>query len=100
MRIDFREERKWKLALAYHLSTAVLEWHALRTWDERVSHGVCVKWKPIPLTDTSNEELQETDLEPASDDGAKAGIPEPNSLLGVDYGSESEASQSFAYVLA
>jgi len=44
MRIDFREERKWKMALAYALSTAVLDWHAARTKDVRLAKGICVHW--------------------------------------------------------
>jgi chromatin modification-related protein VID21 len=45
MRTDFREERKWKMALAYHLSTAVLEWHAAGSLEERVKRKICVLWK-------------------------------------------------------
>jgi chromatin modification-related protein VID21 len=45
MRTDFREERKWKMALAYHLSTAVLEWHAAGSFEERVKRKICVLWK-------------------------------------------------------
>ena len=44
MRIDFREERKWKIALAYALSTAVLDWHAACTRDVRLAKGICVRW--------------------------------------------------------
>nr|AUF42088.1 putative homeodomain protein [Volvariella volvacea] len=45
MRADFREERKWKLVLAYNLSTAVLEWHACKTHAERIAYGICVQWR-------------------------------------------------------
>lgn len=90
MRIDFREERRWKLALAYHLSTAVLEWHSLKSWDERVAHGICVKWKPATLTETPKDIPERMDVDPASEDEVEATIPPQNSLLGVDYGSDTE----------
>lgn len=45
MRTDFREERKWKSAVAYNLSTAVLEWHAAESWEDRIAQGICVKWR-------------------------------------------------------
>lgn len=45
MRIDFREERKWKIALAYNLAHAVMEWHEAGTLEERVRQGICVLWK-------------------------------------------------------
>lgn len=50
MRIDFREERRFKMTLAYELSTAVLEWHAARSTHERLEKGICVLWKPLPQT--------------------------------------------------
>lgn len=45
MRLDFREERRWKLALAYNLAHAVMEWHEAGTIEERVRRGICVLWK-------------------------------------------------------
>lgn len=45
MRIDFREERKWKYAVCYDIATAVLEWHAAGGHEERVQQGICVMWK-------------------------------------------------------
>ncbi|OBZ75889.1 hypothetical protein A0H81_04110 [Grifola frondosa] len=47
MRIDFREERKWKTALAYNLAHAVIDWHEAGTLEERVHRGICVLWKPL-----------------------------------------------------
>ena len=58
MRTDFREERKWKMALAYNLSTAVLEWHAAGSLDERVRKRICVFWKR-----PRNEEVDEDENE-------------------------------------
>nr|VWO98692.1 RNA pyrophosphohydrolase (EC ((Di)nucleoside polyphosphate hydrolase) [Ganoderma boninense] len=52
MRTDFREERRWKLALAYNLAHAVMEWHEAGSLEERVSRGIVVLWKPPPPEDT------------------------------------------------
>ncbi|KAI0693277.1 hypothetical protein BC835DRAFT_1354362 [Cytidiella melzeri] len=46
MRTDFREERKWKLAVAYTLAHSVMEWHEAGTLEERVRRGICVLWSP------------------------------------------------------
>ena len=44
MRIDFREERKWKIAVAYTLVLAVQEWHEAGTTEERIRKGICIVW--------------------------------------------------------
>lgn len=44
MRIDFREERKWKIAVAYTLASAVQEWHEAGSTEERIRRGICVVW--------------------------------------------------------
>ena len=99
MRIDFREERKWKLALAYNLSTSVLEWHFAKTTEERLRAGICVKWKASqfkndeaegdpdtmeidqlsnPLADQTTQDVQIDPSDPRAD------------LLGVNYGSDDD----------
>ena len=85
MRIDFREERKWKIATAYDLSTAVLEWHAAGTPEERLRTGICVKWQPSFFRDDTDGASEEMNLKIESH-------PEQlnPSLLGVDYGSEDD----------
>lgn len=50
MRTDFREERRWKLVLAYNLAHAVMEWHEAGSLEERIRRGIVVLWKP-PLPD-------------------------------------------------
>lgn len=45
MRVDFREERRWKYMLAFNLSTAVLEWHEAGSREGRVRQGICANWK-------------------------------------------------------
>lgn len=59
MRVDFREERRWKYALAFNISTAVLEWHEAETREERVKLGICMHWKPPRTTDSSSSPLQQ-----------------------------------------
>ncbi|KZV69466.1 hypothetical protein PENSPDRAFT_735350 [Peniophora sp. CONT] len=52
MRTDFREERRWKIAIAFDLSTAVLEWHKAGTRPRRLEEGIIVDWsKPQPIVD-------------------------------------------------
>lgn len=67
MRVDFREERKWKYALAFHISTAVIKWHEAQTREERVTLGICMHWKPPRTTDSvsspSQQRRQEQDME-------------------------------------
>ena len=52
MRIDFREERKWKIAVAYSLVLAVQEWHEAGTTEERIRRGICVVWSKNLEEDT------------------------------------------------
>lgn len=59
MRTDFREERRWKLALAYNLAHAVVEWHEAGSFDERVRRGIVVLWKPPPQEDTEMVDASE-----------------------------------------
>lgn len=97
MRTDFREERKWKLAIAYNLSTSVLEWHALGSWEERVAHGVCVKWKPAQEDEDIEEQATDGEVDMEADLGNldADGTTEPqesgrSSRLAVDYTSDDE----------
>lgn len=99
MRIDFREERKWKLALAYNLSTAVLEWHFAKTPEERQRAGICVKWKPSQfISDDSKppsddamqvDVVQIHDIQPVQTEQVDA-TDIKSTLLGVNYGSDDE----------
>ncbi|KAH9951965.1 hypothetical protein B0H21DRAFT_829688 [Amylocystis lapponica] len=45
MRIDFREESRWKVALAYSLAHAAIEWHEAGSLRERIRRGICVLWR-------------------------------------------------------
>ncbi|KAL0070630.1 chromatin modification-related protein VID21 [Marasmius tenuissimus] len=96
MRTDFREERKWKMAIAYNLSTAVLEWHAASGPEERVEKGICVLWKPPrqdeePLEEAGDVEMvadsQENDEDNDNENTGSQNSPEKSI---VDYGSEDD----------
>lgn len=94
MRVDFREERRWKIALAYGLATAVMEWHAAGSLEERIKQGICALWSPAYVR---AEEVQEDVVHDSGQ--AQPEIQTPQSeptdpaaraLLGVDYGSDEE----------
>ena len=85
MRIDFREERRWKMATAYDISTAVLEWHAAGTPEERLRTGICVKWQPSFFRDDTDGASEEMNFKNESHQEQLN-----PSLLGVDYGSEDD----------
>ncbi|KIM49253.1 hypothetical protein M413DRAFT_438426 [Hebeloma cylindrosporum] len=87
MRVDFREERRWKMTLAYHLSTAILEWHLAKTSEERQRAGICVKWKAHTTKDHIDEDPMEVDT--SQPNSTSAGHPNME-LLGVNYGSDEE----------
>lgn len=61
MRTDFREERRWKLALAYTLAHAVVEWHEAGSSEERVRRGIVVLWKRPPPEDAEMADASEGD---------------------------------------
>ncbi|KAI0065418.1 hypothetical protein BV25DRAFT_1821819 [Artomyces pyxidatus] len=86
MRIDYREERKWKIALAYDLSTAVLEWHAAGTRQVRKERGIIVCWsKPHPREIQSDGMDGSADLEAMDIDYPQT---DPDANLPVESGSD------------
>jgi chromatin modification-related protein VID21 len=92
MRADFREERKWKMALAFNLSTAVLEWHAAGNWADRVEKGICIGRKRLRFQDDDpeiEEEFIEEQVKLETEDVVQPEQPK-TSLLEVDYGSEDD----------
>jgi chromatin modification-related protein VID21 len=64
MQTDFREERKWKIAVAMELAYSALEWHRA---DGEQRQELTVRWK-IPLTDDEldadrvKEEVMEVEM--------------------------------------
>ncbi|KAI0320083.1 hypothetical protein OF83DRAFT_1106517 [Amylostereum chailletii] len=86
MRTDFREERKWKLALAYELSSAVLEWHKAGSRDERKELGIIVSWSRPPQRDSPPVDDEGPSIQ---DDPMVIDESRPDSsLLEVDYASD------------
>lgn len=69
MRVDFREERRWKYVLAFNLSTAVLEWHDVGSREERVRLGICVLWKRPRSSQNAPAEEVDMDSRPAEHNG-------------------------------
>lgn len=61
MRTDFREERKWKLAVAYGLAHAVVEWHEAGNVEERLRRGICVRWSPDDRRDSEDIQAEQQD---------------------------------------
>lgn len=90
MRIDFREERKWKTTLAYNISTAVLEWHAAGTLEARISLGICVYWKRPRVEVDESLEFEENLIEDENMEVEADESQQNTVLLGVDYGSDED----------
>ncbi|KAJ4487562.1 hypothetical protein J3R30DRAFT_946732 [Lentinula aciculospora] len=95
MRTDFREERKWKMALAYNLSTSVLEWHAAGTQEKRLKRGISVHWKPPQQAEAKDQIMDDIADVPADpieiETPTTSGPTRPSSaLLNLDYGSDDE----------
>ncbi|KAH9901614.1 hypothetical protein C8Q73DRAFT_252201 [Cubamyces lactineus] len=96
MRTDFREERRWKLALAYTLAHAVMEWHEARSLEERVRRGICVLWKPPPPEDTEMADVGEAEQTDgpfrSSQEGDDTGADSRETGTPLnDYGSDDES---------
>lgn len=110
MRIDFREERKWKIAVAYTLVLAVQEWHEAGSAEERIRRGICIVWSknleedipipsnvegsnPVPVDELSRRHSRSDSMQVVeeSDDGsdeekdntilADADAPDPGGVI-------------------
>lgn len=91
MRIDFREERRWKYAIAYNLAQSVLEWHKAGSPEERVKGGICVMWRR-PL-EGQGPEIEHPDPDPGLmdvDDPPHSGDANRSSMLMLDYASDED----------
>lgn len=93
MRTDFREERRWKIAVAYKLSSAVLEWHSVGDRETRKERGIVVDWSR-PVHDESRdiddvemiiEHGQDVEEDIHEDSGER---PFSSALISADYGSD------------
>ncbi|OAX43813.1 hypothetical protein K503DRAFT_861974 [Rhizopogon vinicolor AM-OR11-026] len=69
IRVDFREERRWKYVLAFNLSTAVLEWHEAGSQEERLRLGICVGWKRPRSSQNAPSEDVDMDSRPTEHNG-------------------------------
>ncbi|KDR81485.1 hypothetical protein GALMADRAFT_152341 [Galerina marginata CBS 339.88] len=85
MRTDFREERRWKMALAYNISTAVLEWHLAKTPEERQRAGICMKWRSSRFKEDDSPLPMNLDSVTQEQERSNAQL-----LLGITYGSDDE----------
>jgi chromatin modification-related protein VID21 len=93
MRTDFREERRWKIAVAYRLSTAVLEWHRAGNRETRKERGIVVDWSR-PSHDESRE-IDDVEMIIEHDQGVDGEVQEDSderpfstTLISADYGSD------------
>jgi len=93
MRTDFREERRWKISVAYKLAGAVVEWHNAGDRQTRKDRGIVVDWRR-PVHDESRdiddvemiiEPGQGADEEMQDDTDER---PFSTALISGDYGSD------------
>ncbi|KAI0957451.1 hypothetical protein AcW1_005838 [Taiwanofungus camphoratus] len=98
MRIDFREERRWKIALAFNLAHAVIDWHNAGTLEERVRRGICVLWKRPRLEDLEDDEGidshdEDANVElPDTEEDQRIDSGETNTPIN-DYGSDDDSDE-------
>ncbi|KAI0082783.1 hypothetical protein K474DRAFT_1654950 [Panus rudis PR-1116 ss-1] len=98
MRTDFREERKWKLALAYTLAHSVMEWHEAGSLEERIRRGICVLWKRPRLEEADNDRPADKlpdrdgyDMDTGSGEEDAVQDSKANSTPANDYGSDDDS---------
>ena len=80
MQVDFREERRWKMALAYELALEVQEWHAAGSYEERIRLGICARWRrpdPLELEAINGAETMEVDFVPPLEHESEHRNPDP-----------------------
>ncbi|THH04272.1 hypothetical protein EW145_g5643 [Phellinidium pouzarii] len=67
LQVDFREERRWKLALAHEISLWVLEWHEAGTQEKRIKLEICARWRrPDPIDEVPTAEVDVMDASKVS----------------------------------
>ena len=93
MRTDFREERRWKICMAYKLADAALEWHKAGDRQTRKERGIVVDWSR-PAHDESRDiddvemiiehgQALEEEIQDDSDER-----PFSSALISADYGTD------------
>jgi len=90
MRTDFREERRWKIAVAYKLSSAVLEWHSVGDRETRKQRGIVVDWSRPVHDDSRDIDDVEMIIEHSQDieEDTHDERPFSTTLISADYGSD------------
>lgn len=68
MQTDFREERRWKIALAYELAICVQEWHIAGSKEERVRLGITGEYKKPVSVDYVPSATNDDQVEIPADD--------------------------------
>lgn len=93
MRTDFREERRWKLSVAYKLARAVVEWHNAGDRQTRKDRGIVVDWRR-PVHDESRD-IDDVEMIIEHGQGADEEMqddmderPFSTALISGDYGSD------------
>ncbi len=93
MRTDFREERRWKICMAYKLAAAALEWHKAGDRQTRKEKGIVVDWSR-PVHDESRD-IDDVEMIIVHDQGAEEEMqddsderPFSSALISADYGSD------------
>ncbi|KAI9509664.1 hypothetical protein F5148DRAFT_1186196 [Russula earlei] len=93
MRADFREERRWKICMAYKLAASALEWHKAGDRQTRRDNGIVVDWSR-PILDESRD-IDDVEMIIAHGQSAEEEIrddsdelPLSAALISADYGSD------------
>lgn len=93
MRTDFREERRWKISVAYKLAIAVLEWHEAGDRKTRKERGIVVDWNR-PVHDESRD-IDAVEMIIEQGQGAEEEMQDDSderpfsaALISADYGSD------------
>ena len=93
MRTDFREERRWKICMAYKLAAAALEWHKAGDRQTRRERGIVVDWTR-PVHDESRD-IDDVEMIIEHDQGAEEEIQDDSderpfslALISADYGTD------------
>jgi chromatin modification-related protein VID21 len=93
MRTDFREERRWKISVAYKLAGAVVEWHKAGNRETRKERGIVVDWRR-PVHDESRD-IDDVEMIIEHGQGAEEDLQDDTderpfsvALISGDYGSD------------
>ncbi len=83
LQTDFREERRWKMTVAFHLAHEVAAWHRARTAAERASFCVSVQ-RPYRRRTVSERDEQQATSQEAPDAVEPSGQPLESAAQSID----------------